>query len=59
MTLRGHARTIFAVIFLEIVIPVVESSDEMRSCACRHPAPDPAIVQNDYVAARPCQRIGN
>ena len=59
VTLRGHARAIFAMQFLQLVISIIQRVDQMGGRSPGHPATDQSIVQHYHTATSACQSVGN
>ena len=44
VTLRGHARAIFAMISFQIVVAIIQRVHQMRCGAASHPTPNQSII---------------
>ena len=59
VALRRHSRPVFAVVFLDVVITVVERVHQVRRCPRCHPAADRAVVDHNHFLARSAQLVGD
>src|SRR4051812_40200973 len=59
MALRGELGSVFAKVFLEIVVAIIQRVYEMRSGPRGHAAPNQTIIQNNYLIAPARQGVGN